>query len=365
MPDQYLYTQIAHAIRQEILSSALQPGDRLPSVRAMTARWGCTIGTVQRAYRVLADQGLVTSRAGQGTRVAGGRPAQADTPQRRLALVSRAEAFLLEVLAAGYAPVEVEDALRQALERWRSVSQTAAPPQPLVLRFCGSHDLFVAWLATHFSELIPGLSLQLSFSGSLGGLIALAEGQADLAGCHLWDVESGAYNLPFVRRLLPGQPVALVTLAHRRFGLIVAPGNPLGLQGLADLARPGVQFVNRQPGSGARVWLDARLRQAGLDPQSIPGYAAAPQLTHSAVAQAVAQQAANVGLGLQAAAQLYGLGFVELAQEPYQLAGLQSTLARPPLQALLSWLQSPPARQALAQWAGYDAAHTGELTLVN
>ena len=90
----------------------------------------------------------------------------------------------------------------------------------------------------------------MAFPGSLGGLIALAEGKADLAGSHLWDAESDAYNAPFVRRLLPGRRVALLTLARRRLGLIVPPGNPAGLAGVADLARPGVRIVNRGRGHG-------------------------------------------------------------------------------------------------------------------
>src|SRR5512136_1565966 len=118
MEEPFLYRQVADAIRQKILRGELKPGDRLPSVRAMKAKWGCTVGTVQRAYQELAAQGLVTSHAGQGTRVVGHGPARDDTPLRRAALVHRAEAFLLEVLTAGYSAGEVEDAIRQALDRW-------------------------------------------------------------------------------------------------------------------------------------------------------------------------------------------------------------------------------------------------------
>ena len=92
-------------------------------------------------------------------------------------------------------------------------------------------------IAAQYHEANPELILHLSFSGSLGGLIALAEKNADLAGCHLWDETTDTYNEPFVRKLLPGQKVALLTLAHRRVGLIFAPGNPLGLNDLTDLAR--------------------------------------------------------------------------------------------------------------------------------
>ena len=134
------------------------------------------------------------------------------------------------------------------------------------------------------------------------GLIALAEGKADLAGCHLWDAESDTYNIPFVHRLLPGKDVTIVTLAHRRQGLIVAPGNPHNIHDLADLTRPGIRFVNRQSGSGTRVWLDAMFSRQGIDPKKIDGYED-ERMTHSDVARTVAEGSADVGLGLETAGQ--------------------------------------------------------------
>ena len=109
MEETYLYNQIASSIRKRILQGELQPGDRLPSVREMTLKWNCTIGTVQRAYQELAAQGLVTSRAGQGTHVVEHSLTQDDTGLRRAALVHRAEAFLLEVLTTGHTVDRSED----------------------------------------------------------------------------------------------------------------------------------------------------------------------------------------------------------------------------------------------------------------
>jgi molybdate-binding protein/DNA-binding transcriptional regulator YhcF (GntR family) len=360
MEESYLYRQIADDIRRQILQGKLKPGDRLPSVRQMTTRWRCTVGTAQRAYQELASQGLVTSHAGQGTRVTDRLPTQDNIPLRRAALVHRAETFLLEVLTAGYTPVDVEDAVRQALERWRAVARPARAPVGSTLRFVGSHDLAMAWLATHFGEIAAGYALDLSFTGSLGGLIALAENKADLAGCHLWDEETGEYNAPFVRRLLPGQPITLITLAHRQIGLIVATGNPLSLRELPDLTRPGVRFVNRQSGSGTRVWLDAQLRRLGVAPQAIRGYSS-EQMTHSEVAQAIAEGQADVGLGLAEAAHIYGLGFAALTQERYDLIIPEVNLEATPIQRLITWLKQPAAKEAIASFSGYGADSTGEL----
>lgn len=356
----FLYQQIAAAIRQRILEGELKPGERLPTVRETTRTWGCTAGTVQRAYKLLARQGLVVSRAGQGTRVSEAPPQPEDTPLRRAALVHRAEAFLLEVLTAGHTIGEIEQSFRLALDRWRVTEQTPAPPTESVVRFCGSHDLAIDWLASVFPQAVPGYSLQVSFGGSLAGLIALAEGKADLAGSHLWDAESGQYNAPYVLRLLPGRRVALVTLAHRRLGLVLPPGNPDNLQTVADLARPGVRFVNRQAGSGTRVWLDASLHQAGIDPVAINGYAQIA-FTHSEVARRIAEKQATAGLALEAAARLYGLSFVLLTQERYDLVIPAEQMETAPLRSLLAWLSQPETRRAIAHLGGYDTLRTGHI----
>jgi molybdate-binding protein/DNA-binding transcriptional regulator YhcF (GntR family) len=363
MEEAFLYRQIAETVRRQILQGALKPGDRLPSVREMVAQWNCTIGTVQRAYQELVRQGLVTSRVGQGTRVVEKLPTVSETPLRKAALIHRAEAFLLEVLTAGYTPSDVEEAVRQALDRWRVVEQEASLPAAQTLRFIGSHDLLVAWLASHFSEIIPGYALQLSFTGSLGGLIALAEGKADLAGSHLWDEESDTYNTPFVSRLLPGKRVALVTLAHRRLGLILSGGNPYGVQTLADLTKTSLRFVNRQSGSGTRVWLDAGLRRLHIDPQQVQGYAT-EMPTHLEVARAVAEDQADVGLGLEAGARAYSLDFIPLTNERYDLVIPEANMELPPVKALISWLAAGTARDVFEALAGYDCSSTGQVEWV-
>ena len=357
-----LYIQIADAIRQELLAGALRPGDLLPPVREMAERWACTPGTVQQAYKELARQGVVVSRSGQGTRIGAVLPAAAPdkTPLRRAALVHQAEAFLLEVLAAGHTPEEAETAFRAALDRWRAVAAETAPASGRTLRFVGSHDPAISLVASRFPEICPGGALELAFTGSLGGLIALAEGTADIAGSHLWDAESDAYNAPFVRRLLPGRRIALLTLAQRRLGLIVPSGNPAGLAGIADLARPGVRFVNRGRGAGTRVWLDAQLARSRIRPEDVAGYdQEAP--THAEVARAVAEGRADAGLGIEAAALAYGLGFIRLTTEPYALVIPAEAWASPPVQVLANWLGTEAARELISSLGGYETDDTGQV----
>lgn len=360
----HLYQEIAEAIRRQIAEGELPPGERLPAVRALAQQWSCTPGTVNRAYGLLASEGLVSTHRGGGTRVA----EQALPGQRPFlqwaAFIHRAEQFLLEGLAQGYDPAQAQAALSLAIGRWQTLqaqeitTQTAVPAPEL--RFVGSHDLAFELLTRQLNEGRSGAGLSVRYIGSLGGLLALARGEADLAGVHLWDEASGEYNQPFVARILPGQPVRLVTLAHRSLGLILAPSNPLAIHSLTDLGRSEARWLNRQKGSGTRVWLDAQLRALDIAPERIPGYdQEAP--THLAVAQAVADGRADAGLGIQAAAAAYGLAFAPLTQEKYQLVIPELVWETAVCQSLLTIIRSDTFKELLHTLGGYDTKETGEV----
>jgi putative molybdopterin biosynthesis protein len=265
------------------------------------------------------------------------------------------------VLAAGYTPDEIEGAVRLALDRWRALLQEPPPPPERVIRFVGSHDPAIALIAARFGALAPDSTLDISFAGSLGGLMALARGEAEIAGSHLWDAETDTYNAPYVQRLLPGRRIALLTLGHRRLGLIVPPGNPGKITELDDL--PGVRFINRQQGAGTRVWLDAQLRALGIETACIAGYGESVA-THSDVAQAIVDGRADAGLGVESVALAYGLDFVPLTTERYDLVIPASIWESPPVQALASWLASDMARAAIDALGGYDVRATGRVLWV-
>jgi putative molybdopterin biosynthesis protein len=145
--------------------------------------------------------------------------------------------------------------------------------------------------------------------------------------------------------------------------LIVQPGNPGELEGLGDLARAGLRFVNRQPGAGTRVWLDAQLHRRGIDPAQINGYGD-QVFTHSEVARAVGEQRADTGLGIEAAALSYGLDFVFLTSERYDLVVPAEVWDTPPMQAVIDWLATEQARADIAQLGGYDVHATGQFDWV-
>ena len=370
----FLYLEIAESFRRRIASGELQPGDRLPPVREMARRWSCTPGTVSRAYGQLGQEGLVAGHRGGGTRVTAGALYPERPAWQWAALVNRAERFLLEVIGNGHTPAQAESALSVAISRWQelqrqdipqSPSRSVSAPSEAVLRFAGSHDLAIGLLARMLAEEMPDAGLSVDYVGSLGGLMALARNEAEVAGIHLWDEAADTYNDPFVRRLLPGRRVALLTLAYRSLGLITPLGNPQGLQTLADLAQPQVRLVNRQSGSGTRVWLDAQLKALGMPSESIRGYSDSEELTHLAVAQAVDQGEATAGVGIYAAASAYGLDFVPLTEERYDLVLLESVWRSSPAQALVEAARSSRFKEAVFALGGYDTSDTGQVTWVS
>jgi putative molybdopterin biosynthesis protein len=221
----------------------------------------------------------------------------------------------------------------------------------------GSHDLLLDLAASRLRAADPSLTLASSNAGSLGGLVALRDGLCHLAGSHLLDPATGEYTLPYVERVLPGREVVVVRLVHREQGLIVAPGNPLGLESVADLAR-GPRYVNRQRGAGTRVLLDHLLEREGIEPEQIDGFAR-QEHTHLAVAAAVAAGRADCGLGVLAAARAFGLGFVPVAREPYDLVFTAETHAEPVLRPLLELLEDDRFRADVEALGGYSAAEMG------
>jgi putative molybdopterin biosynthesis protein len=219
--------------------------------------------------------------------------------------------------------------------------------------FSGSHDLGLEGIAEHLEKHVNLLSLPV---GSLDGLVNLRQGICQISGSHLLD-ESGRYNTPFVRHLFPDRDMEIITLAYRTQGLILAKGNPRRIKKISDLPNPKVRFVNRNPGSGTRLWFDAELQKLHIPADQVNGYGTVVQ-THSDAATLISLNKADVSLGLQAAAHQYGLDFVPLFEERYDLVlpRANETMLFP----LLEYIQTLEFRNSLALLTGYNTAHSGE-----
>ncbi len=224
--------------------------------------------------------------------------------------------------------------------------------KPTVI-FSGSHDLALEGIAEHLEKHVILLNLSV---GSLDGLVNLRQGLCQISGSHLLD-ETGEYNTPFVRHLFPDRDVEIVTLAYRTQGLMLSSGNPKEIQKIADVARPDVHFVNRNAGSGTRLWLDTELRKLDIPSDRINGYDKIVK-THSEAALLIANHLADVALGLQAAAHQHNLDFIPLFEERYDLVLPRENEKM--LLPVLDYLQTATFRTVLNALTGYNSLHSGE-----
>ena len=222
----------------------------------------------------------------------------------------------------------------------------------------GSHDMTLDLLAQFIME--RGRRLVSANVGSQGGLVALRRGEAHFAGSHLLDPATGEYNLSAIAQYLPDIPVRVVTWAGREQGLIVRKGNPKNIRSLADLASPGIRFINRQRGAGTRVLLDYHLQNLSISPDAIVGYEL-EEYTHLAVAAAVASERADCGLGVTAAARALDLDFVPLFQERYDLVIPCEHLKSKLLHPLFDLMHDSDFRNAVAAMPGYDVTNMGNI----
>ena len=225
------------------------------------------------------------------------------------------------------------------------------------LVFSGSNDLALESIAHHLGKHFHLLNFPI---GSLDGLVYLRQGLCQFSGSHILD-ENGEYNASTVRHLFPDREVEMVTLAYRIQGLIVRPGNPKSFKRIQDIARSGMRFVNRNPGSGTRLWFDAELKRLKMDTKQIKGYDQIAK-THSESASLVETGQADVTLGLQAAAHQHHLDFIPLFEERYDLVLPRENEEF--VSPLLDFLQTAAFRNELNSLTGYNPAHSGEQILL-
>jgi len=268
---------------------------------------------------------------------------------------------ILALESAGLVEVREIRKTGRVTEKFYSARADALLLQELILPktkkpaliFSGSHDLALERIAENLQKHVMLLSLPV---GSLDGLVNLRQGLCQISGSHLLD-ESGEYNIPFVRHLFPERAVQIITLAYRTQGLMLAKGNPNGLKKIADIAKPDIRFVNRNPGSGTRLWLDTELRKLDIPSEKVRGYDKVVK-THSEAAMLIATNKADAALGLQAAAHQHHLDFIALFEERYDLVLPREQ--EKTLSPLLDYIQTIDFRNSLSLLTGYNTTHSGE-----
>ncbi|HEY2384496.1 MAG TPA: substrate-binding domain-containing protein [Terriglobia bacterium] len=217
-------------------------------------------------------------------------------------------------------------------------------------------------LLAQMVEKISGIEIVPAAASSKLALSWLKEGRVHVAGSHLEDPKTGEFNLPFLRKEFPDKDFSVITFAHWEEGLVVAPGNPKHIRKIDDLARKTVRFVNREPGSGSRALLDRLTGAAGIEPEQINGYTRIVY-GHLAASYGVLSGDADVCLATRSAAQTFGLDFIPLHSERYDLVLKKRSAGMPAIQTFLDVLQRSALRRKLEVLAGYDTSQTGTLVV--
>ena len=218
----------------------------------------------------------------------------------------------------------------------------------------GSHDLILDIIADK-------ISLSSSHVGSMAGLMALKRGETTIAPTHLLNMETGGYNVSYIRELFPDTKMALIKGVTRIQGIMVKKGNPLGIKGVEDLTR--CRYVNRQKGAGTRVLLDYKLKELNINPEQIDGYDK-EATTHMAVAALVAKEDIDAGMGIESAAKAMNLDFIEVGPEEYDFALRWDSLQLPEVQAFIQVLKSDDFHNKLAKMGGYGWERSGEVVYI-
>lgn len=221
-------------------------------------------------------------------------------------------------------------------------------------------DPGISVLARHLQ--VAGVELVLAHRNSSQALELLKQGTIHVAGTHLRDESSGESNLPEVLRTFAKNAVAVISFAVWEEGIVTAVGNPKTIRGVEDLARPDVRIVNREAGAGSRRLLDNGLRKLGIEPPRVHGYNRLAS-GHLEAAWEVSQGDADACIAPRGAARLFGLGFVPLVSERYDLALRRQHLELPAIQTLFETVSRSSFRRELESLGGYDADVAGKRIL--
>lgn len=224
----------------------------------------------------------------------------------------------------------------------------------------GSHDPIIDTASDLLHLKNSNCYLSSAHVGSMGGIMALKTGEAHMAPIHLLDMEGGDYNISYLKRYLSNGDMALIKGVNRIQGLMVPKGNPHDIKCLQDIVINNLRFINRQRGSGTRLFLDYHLKRFNINPKDINGYER-EEFTHLGVAAAIAAEDADCGLGIYSAAMLMGLDFIPLGNEEYDFAVPKEFLKLDIIQQFIGVIKSDAFKNELDRLGGYDYSSIGKI----
>ena len=224
----------------------------------------------------------------------------------------------------------------------------------------GSNDPVMDMLLTATKKSHPDFYIFSANTGSVNGLKALNEGLTDIALSHLYDPESGQYNIPYLSKYLPNINPVVVNLFHRELGFLIQPDIASQIEGFESLIANKIRFVNRQNGSGTRLLLDYHLQKLGIDTDQIDGYEN-EVYTHFEVGLSIIAGEAQVGIASAAIGKLLGLVFKPITSECFDMILDQSTFFQSGVQSFIETLKTEEFRNRVEKIGGYDFLDSGKI----
>lgn len=245
---------------------------------------------------------------------------------------------------------------RELVDNWLLEStlnvQPSSSAKKDILLIAGSNDPILESEVSSVSARESDSLIYFARVGSSSGLKALENGNSHAAAAHILDPTSGEYNLPFLDRKTR-KNILLLPFAQRKQGILVRKGNPFGIASVEDLVLPGIRFINRKKGAGTRILFDLLLTKAGLATSQVVGYTRQVG-THIEVAMAILRGTADAGLGIHSAAKMFGLGFVPLRKERFDILITREAAQMRAFQTLLANLRSARFKKVMADAGGYE-----------
>ncbi|MBQ0014940.1 MAG: molybdopterin biosynthesis protein [Oscillospiraceae bacterium] len=221
------------------------------------------------------------------------------------------------------------------------------------LTIIGSHDPIIDEITDILKRDNKDSVVSSSHVGSMGAIMAIKRGEAQMGAIHLLDENTGKYNDVYVNKHFPNGGVVLEKGVKRIQGLMIAKGNPKGIKGFADISRDDISYVNRQKGSGTRILCDYLMSQNGIKESDVYGYER-EEFTHTSVAAQIASGTADAGLGIYSAALTYDLDFIPICNEEYDFLIDESAIGSEKIQSFLKVLHSDELKQRLVRLGGYE-----------